>query len=303
MIDFNQKTFAAINKNKDIRLKSSSGGIFSLLAEEIIRQDGVVFGAKFDENFNVTHTYVDNIDDIDILRGSKYVESRMGDTYSQVKYFLEEGKKVLFTGTPCQIAGLNSFLGKSYSNLYMQDLICHGAPTTTIWRKYLEYKMKLDKDTPSKIFFRDKTNGWKDYEVKFDYINFISSINHHEDPYMKLFLNDYSLRTSCYACKFKGLNKIADITLADFWGIKHICEEMYDNQGTSLVVINSRRGEELFSSIQDKVIKREVDLNKAIEFNPSIIKSANKPNDRDEFLKDLENLNFAELVEKYLNDK
>ncbi len=298
-MQFEQKAYAAINLNQEIREKSSSGGIFSLLAEEIINQGGIVFGAKFDEEFNVVHSKVDNIAELESLRGSKYVLSNMGNSYAQVKKFLEEGRKVLFTGTPCQIAGLNSFLGKSYENLYMQDLICHGVPMERVWRKYLEYKKNTDNSNPLEISFRDKTNGWKDYEVKFKYENKTSSINHHLDIFMRLFLNDYSLRESCYACKFKGLDKISDITLADFWGIKHVCEEMYDNKGTSLVIVNSKKGADLFDSINKKIEKREVVLEEAIQYNLSILQSASKPEDREQFILDLDTLNVAELAEKY----
>lgn len=302
MSNFKQAAYAAINLNQEIRLKSSSGGIFSLLAEEIIKQGGVVFGGKFDESFNVVHSYVDNIDDLDVFRGSKYVESRTGDTYSKVKLFLEEDRKVLFTGTPCQIAGLNSFLGKKYDNLYMQDLICHGAPMAKVWNKYLEYRKDIDNNRLLHVSFRDKANGWKDYEMKFNYSAFTSAISHHDDLFMKLFLSNYSLRESCYACKFKGLDKISDITLADFWGIRHICEEMYDNKGTSLVILNSLKGKELFDLINSKVEKREVDLNEAIKYNLSIIESALKPVNRTEFLDDLDKLKFDELANKYIGE-
>ncbi len=298
---FNQKAYAVINPDKEIRSKSSSGGVFSLIAEAIIKDNGVVFGAAFDNDFNVYHTYVDNIKNLDILRGSKYIQSNIGNSFVKVKEFLKAGRKVLFSGTPCQIAGLNSFLGKSYDNLYLQDLICHGVPSTTVWKKYLEYRKSKDEDIPTKIFFRDKEQGWRDYQVKFKYATKDVTINHKDDIFMKIFLNDLCLRDSCYDCKSKGLNKIADITLADFWGIKHVCEEMFDNKGTSLVIINSKKGEELFKLVNEFIMKREVDLNSAIEYNMSIMKSANKPDRRDSFIDDLQILSFKELIEKYIS--
>lgn len=303
MNQFVQKTYAAINKDNETRMKSSSGGIFSLLADVIIKQGGVVFGAAYDNEFNVIHTYIDNIEDLNILRGSKYVLSNMGDSYSKVKSFLEEGRKVLFTGTPCQIAGLNNFLGKAYDNLYMQDLVCHGVPMQSVWKKYLNYRNMIDKKTPKDINFRDKVNGWTRFEMKFAYNDFNYSVFHRSDLFMKLFLKNYSLRESCYACKFKGLDRIADITLADFWGVKHICEEMYDDKGTSLVIINSEKGQALFDLIKEEVEEREVDIQKAIEYNICIIESVLKPEDRELFIADLDKLEMDELVVKYIDNK
>lgn len=303
MNKFNQKTYAAINKDYETRMKSSSGGIFSLLAETIIKKGGVVFGASYDNEFNVVHTYIDNISELHRFRGSKYVLSNMGNSYAKVKSFLEEGRIVLFTGTPCQIAGLNCFLGKSYDNLYMQDLVCHGVPMQNIWKKYLDYRKKLDGATPKDILFRDKANGWSKFEMKFLYEDSSYSAFHGDDLFMKLFLKNYSLRESCYACKFKGLNRIADITLADFWGIKHVCEEMYDGKGTSLVMINSEKGKELFDLFEEKVEKKEVDIQKAIEHNICIVESVSKPEDREEFLSDVDKLEMNELVKKYIENK
>lgn len=169
--------FAFSNKSEDIRLKSSSGGAFSLLAELVLSQDGVVFGAAYDNNWEVAHTYIERIEDLDMLRRSKYVQSRIGDTYKQAKTILKEGRKVLFTGTPCQISGLRHYLRKDYDNLITMDFVCHSAPSPKVWRKFLseQYARKgvagknsvfqSLKEMPSikGINFRDKTHGWKKF--------------------------------------------------------------------------------------------------------------------------------------------
>lgn len=293
------KAYAVKILNDEIRAKSSSGGVFSLLAESIIKDGGVVFGAAFDNEFNVYHTYVDNINNLDILRGSKYVQSDIGDTFIKVKDFLEEGRKVLFTGTPCQIAGLNSFLRKEYKNLYMQDFICHGVPSNTFWKRYLEYRRSIDKDTPIEISFREKNPEWSKFSVMFKYKDKTILEQHRENIYMLAFLKNISLRDSCYACNFKTLNKVADITLADFWGIKNICPKMDDKKGTSLVILNSEKGEALFNQLSEAMEAEEVNLYDAIQDNTPIIESVYKNENRDKFIRELDLLDIETLVKKY----
>lgn len=217
---FTTKAMAAINQDEEIRLKSSSGGVFTLIAEEIIKQGGAVFGAAFSEDFkSVHHICVDTVEGLDKLRGSKYVQSRIGDTYKQAKAFLEEGKKVLFTGTPCQISGLYAYLAKPYENLYTQDLICHGTPSPMVWKKYVEYREQKAASKTQRMFFRHKQYGWKTYAVLFEFANNTAyGKTLHEDAFMKVFLSNICLRPSCYACSFKTLHRESDLTLADFWG-------------------------------------------------------------------------------------
>ena len=294
--------YACMNKNEEIRRESSSGGIFTLIAEKILGLNGVVFGAEFDKDFNVIHSYVESNEDLDKLRKSKYVQSNIEDSYKMVKNFLHEDRYVLFTGTPCQIEGLYSYLQKDYNKLYTQDIICHGVPSPEIWKKYKEY---IEKQKDIKIVdmnFRDKSNGWTTYSLKYtDVTGKIYYELSSKSKYMKLFLKDYILRESCYDCAFKNKNRKSDITLADFWGIQNINKEIFDDKGTSLVIVNSKKGNELFDLIKKDIKYIETDFEEAIKYNPSMIKSAQRPNNREKLLSELMNTNeFDVIIKKYI---
>ena len=293
------KAFACINKNDEIRKESSSGGIFSLIAEKILQQDGVVFGAMFDENFNVVHSYVEKREELYKFRGSKYVQSIIGACYKKAKIFLENGRYVLFTGTPCQIEGLKSYLQKDYDKLYTQDIICHGVPSPKVWKRYLEFREINDGKKPEKIEFRNKDVGWKVFSMKFKYKknNYIKNLR--KDNYMQAFLKNLCLRDSCYNCNFKETNRISDITLADFWGIQNILPEFDDDKGTSLVIINSAKGKKIFEEIKENIKFIETDFNEAIKYNPSMISSAKMAKNKEAFFEKLDNMKFDELVKKY----
>jgi len=300
----NPKAYACINKNEEVRMESSSGGMFSLIANYILERNGVVFGAAFDEEFNLRHIAVDNIDDISKLRASKYLQSYIGNTYKEAKKYLDDGTMVLFTGTPCQIEGLKFYLQREYENLYTQDIICHGVPSPKVWKKYREYREKIDKIKPQEINFRNKDNGWHLYNLKFSYENKkYYAQNKNNDLYMKSFLSDLCLRDSCYDCSFKKKNRISDITLGDFWGIDKIDNEMDDNKGTSLVIVNSEKGKRIFDDIKDECIRKEVDLDLAINYNKSFIKSSNQNHNRDKFFKELDSTSFDKLIKKHVQKK
>lgn len=296
-----QIAFAVINKDENIRLNSSSGGVFTLLASEIIKKNGVVFGVALSEDSkSVSHISVQTLEELELLRGSKYVQSKIGNTYSQVKAFLEKGEKVLFSGTPCQISGLYAFLNKEYENLFTCDLICHGVPSPLVWGKYVDLQEKKAASKTRRTFFRHKKYGWKMYSIQFIFENcteYIQIIN--DDLYMRGFLANLYLRPSCYDCKFKGTKRPSDITLADFWGVENVCPEMYDNKGTSLLILNSEKGKKLFSLISDSTVNKQVDLNTAISFNSAAIKSVSMPKKREDFFADLNNIPTKRLFGKY----
>lgn len=294
------QAYACYNKDEKIRLQSSSGGIFTLLAEHILNNDGVVVGASFDKEFMVKHIIVNNIEDLNKLRTSKYLQSNIGNIYREVKDLLNSNKLVLFTGTPCQINGLFSYLGKEYENLYTQDIICHGVPSPKVWKKYLEYRKSKDNKEPIKINFREKTEGWKLFSLIFKYSDEKKyEKNQTQDLFMQAFLRDACLRESCYACSFKEKNRKSDITLADFWGIQNVLPEMDDDKGTSLVIVNTEKGKKLYEEIKEKTVYKEVDFEKSIEFNKAMYKSAEKPKLVDEFFDNLDKLEFDKLVKKY----
>ena len=280
--------YAAKNKNDQIRLISSSGGIFTLLAEKTINNNGVVFGAKFNNKWDVIHDYTEKLDGIGAFRGSKYVQSQIGDNYKKVQKFLQEGREVLFSGTPCQIAGLHRFLNKTYHNLITIDTICHGVPSPMVWQKYIQqYHQKQITD----ISFRDKTNGWKNYE-------FVIASNQHtiirekrvNNVFMNLFLSDLCLRPSCSNCPAKNGSSHSDITIADFWGVEHEIPIFDDDKGCNLVLINSIKGADIFNSLDCK--KVETDFDNAIKHNPSYYKSILESKYRSYFFENFDKKGF-----------
>ncbi len=300
-IENNPIAYACYNKDEEIRKNSSSGGIFSLIATNIIEKGGVVFGASFDNTFNVKHMLIETKEELEKLRGSKYVQSDIGKTYEQAKKFLEEDKTVLFTGTPCQIEGLKAYLKKEYDNLYTQDIICHGVPSPKVWERYREYRKNKDKKEPIKINFRNKDNGWKYFNLKFEYQNKkYYKKNQMTDLFMKVFLQNLCLRDSCYKCSFKKYNRLADITLADFWGIHKILPKMNDDKGISLVIINSTKGKELLENIKNNIQMQKVDIEEALKFNPAMTKSAKENANRENFFKDIQTEEFDIVAKRYL---
>lgn len=298
--DSKKIAYASMNKDEQVRIKSSSGGIFSILAEYIIKNNGVVYGAGFDEDFNINHKRILVSTDLDLLRGSKYVQSSIGNIYRQVKNDLDSNKSVLFTGTPCQVEGLRSYLKKEYINLITMDFICHGVPSPLVWKKYLEEMKKSKQENIKNIYFRNKDIGWKIFSLKIIFDEKIYSNTLNNDLFMKGFLQDVYLRPSCYNCKFKKINRISDITVADFWGIENILPKMDDDKGISLIVVHSEKGKQLFDKLSEKMILNEVNLDEAIRYNPSMIKSVKYNEKRDEFFLDLNSgENLTNLIRKY----
>ena len=298
------EAYASINKNEQIRQESSSGGIFTLIAEQILDKNGVVFGAAFNEKFEVNHCVVKNKEELDKLRGSKYVQSKIKDTYKEAKKYLEEDYYVLFTGTPCQIEGLKRFLMKNYDKLYTQDIICHGVPSPKVWKEYVEFRKEKDNQEPIEISFRNKEEyGWKKFSMMFKYEKGKYTSNLKEDYFMKLFLTNVILRDSCYECSFKKKNRVSDITLADFWGVEDILPEMDDNKGTSLVIVNSKKGREIFEKISNNVISKKIDLEQAIVYNSAMISSVYKSKNSDAFWKKFNKESVDKLSKKYANYK
>lgn len=283
--------FAAINNDESIRMQSSSGGIFTLLAEYVIDRGGVVFGACFDRDWNVVHDYTETKEGLAKFRGSKYVQSNLGYSFSQVKTFLDAEREVLFSGTPCQVAGLKNYLRKSYSNLLTVDLVCHGVPSPDVWRKYLQeticrvYGIRDKKnfvnpeDYISDISFRAKDKGWKKYNIKIIFRNGkVEMMPFYENHYMNVFLSDLSLRPSCYACPVKLHNIQSDITLADFWGVNKINPSIDDDKGCGLLFLNNKEKIGLLYSLQCILFNQS--FNNVVKYNPSILSSANKPGNR-----------------------
>lgn len=292
------KAYVAYAKKEDIRLQSSSGGMFTLLSEEILNRNGVIFGAAFDEKFLVHHMAIDNKEDLSNLRGSKYLQSRIENTYFEAKQFLNDGRFVLYVGTACQIAGLKEYLRENYEKLYTIDVLCHGVPSPKVWETYLRYQEKQHKASVKSIFFRYKVNGWKTYSMQ---VLFRNSEKYEKifknDYFMKLFLRDICLRPSCYDCKFKNLNRPADITIGDCWGIENYMPSMDDNKGTSVVLIHSKNGQKLFDTLKNQIVYNEAEVDKALPPTADSRKSVVMHPKRDKFFKKLEKgVDFEQLV-------
>lgn len=263
------KVLAAMNMNNAIRQKSSSGGIFYSLAEKVISGGGVVFGARFDDNWQVVIDYSENLNGVEAFMGSKYVQARIESAYKDAKQFLQKGRLVLFSGTPCQVAGLYKFLQKKYDNLLTVDFICHGTPSPKVWRMYLDEVLDNIKFIKN-ISFRNKIYGWRHLHFSVDYDengNSISLLNSaYKNQYMKAFLADLILRPSCSCCAVKSFSSQSDITLADFWGIWNVNPEMNDDKGTTMLFINTKKG--LDALPEDGLVKyAESSYETALKYN------------------------------------
>lgn len=258
--DLHQVTaVAAHSKDPFVVQNSSSGGIFFHLASDIIDAGGVVFGAAFDEEQLVRHIRIDHKQDIIRLQGSKYVQSDIGRTYSLVEEDLKKNRPVLFVGTPCQVAALKKYLATDYENLYTCDFVCHGVPSPEVWKKYLAENVKGD---ISCIHMRDKSNGWNNYSTRIELKNGEQWIKDRKtSAYNKAFECNLNIRWSCFACEFKGVNRISDITLADFWGIERFYPELLHKEGTSLLLIQTMKGKHLLDAIRDNISTSVIDLN------------------------------------------
>lgn len=297
--------YAAEHKNLEVVFDSTSGGLFSALADIMYRNKGYVGGAIFNEDFSVRHYISANKKDLPKLRSSKYLQSDLSGFYRQVRDLLKEGEKVLVCGSPCQMAALRAFLRKDYENLIIADYICRGINSPKVWRKYLDsfeerygYKVVYCKAKSKEYGWRNLTqkvileNGKSYYETK-DQSNFTKG-------YLR---TGVYCRPSCYDCKFKGYPRISDITLADFWGIEKIDKTLEKNLGTSLVMINSQKGKAYFEQIKPRINYVSVPFTSIEAGNRSLNKSVDPPKvSRKEFFEDLEQMSFLEIANKYIKN-
>lgn len=303
--DFEQSIcHAAIHKNIEVRFDSTSGGIFSALAESMYKQGGYVGGAIFDENFFV-HEYISNDKrDLPKLRSSKYLQSNSEGFYKEIKRLLVSGEKVLVCASPCQMAALRAYLRKDYDNLIIVDYICRGINSPKVFRRYLDY---LEERFGAKVIYfkaKNKELGWRQLTSKIVFANKKVLYDTKDTSY---FTTGYLqtgvyCRPSCYDCKFKGFPRMADITVADYWGAENTVGKDLDNDmGTSLVMINSEKGKAYFDSIKPSLIEREIPFDSIHKGNPALTKPLNPPIvNREQFYKDLDILPFIQVAEKYI---
>ena len=312
--------YAAKNRNEKVRLQSSSGGVFTALAETVIHEGGVVFGACFDGQWEVVHDYAESNEELAKFRGSKYVQSKIGDCYQQVETFLKAGRKVLFSGTPCQIRGLKLFLRKEYENLLAVDVICHGVPCPGVWREYLKEEIARQRDRKNTVLprpihekdvlvegisFRDKTLGWKKYSFALalsttsgsgEKFSFCSRMPLDENFFLRGFLADIYLRPSCYSCPVKCGKSGSDLTLGDFWGLQSVMPELDDDKGMTALLVNNTHGQKFVNKIALDLWQTTYES--VFKGNPSLESSVVMSRKRELFFAD-SNISFEKKIRKY----
>ena len=299
------KVFAFLNNDEKTRLKSASGSVFPVFAKYVLENNGVAFGVIYDDEMKVCHSMATNWQDIEKMQSSKYVQSDTKDTYKKAKKELESGRFVLFTGTPCQIAGLKSYLKKDYDNLLTIDLICHGVPSRKVFEKYNREFMQAKKDSGKilNINMRSKIKGW---QYALTTTTTTTTTTYHtpntKEYFMQIFLSNLSINDSCCDCQFNKLPRVADITMGDFWGVEHFDKSLDDKKGTSIILLNSPKGEKYFDIVKQFAFIKEVPLEVAIRKNPNIYSSSKAHPKREDFFEDLlmPNAELSKLSKKHI---
>lgn len=291
--------YAAKNISNSIRMKSSSGGVFTALAEYVLLFEGIVYGAAFDDKFCVVHKRIDNLHDLKSLRGSKYVQSDLNDTFRFIKKDLCNDKMVLFSGTPCQCAGLKKYLNLEYDNLIILDLVCYGVPSPKIFSEYIEYIQRRYNSEVKEYVFRDKSLGWREgkSKIKLEPNKNIHFLETH--VFDELFWSNLILRPACYDCYFTSTKRIGDITLGDFWGIEVVDRDFMDEKGVSLCFINDTKGENFFEFIKNKLTYKKVLLKYAVAKQDRLKNSVDEPKNRNIFWNEYSSSGFEYIVRKY----
>lgn len=291
------KVYAVRHKDLGVVSASRSGGIFTAVSDYVLKNNGVIYGCVIIENFCAAHIRTNDINDRNRMRGSKYIQSKLGDTFKWVKKDLESGYNVLFSGTSCQIAGLKKYLGREYKNLFCVDIVCHGVPSSKVWKVYLQWQEERRQSKIINVDFRDKKRfGWRNHieTLYFQNGKFISS-----DIFRTLFYSHQILRPSCYECPYKTVLHPGDITIADYWGIEKAAPEFDDNKGVSLVLINNDVGEAIFREVNKDLLWKKTRIEDSMQ--PPLKAPFPKPTNREEFWEDFLNKSFNYIIKKYTN--
>lgn len=298
------RVYALWNKNGAAREKSTSGGFFPLLAEHVLAQNGVVYGAAFDDAFRLLHISVTSREELPRLQGAKYVQSDTAAVYPEVKARLLEGRPVLFSGTPCQVEGLHRFLDAPYGNLITCDLICHGVPSPSVWQAHQKQMETAQKSPLRAVSFRDKRDGWSRARFTAEFRNGnILSAPLMETPFGRGFGMALFLRPSCHRCRYGAAGRRADFTLGDFWGLpqKALPSGVRLEDGVSLVLVHTGRGRALFSQLKDGFGAAERSLEEAARGNPRLLGPLPEPPGRAAFFRDFQALSWGETEQKWLS--
>ncbi|SCP96221.1 Coenzyme F420 hydrogenase/dehydrogenase, beta subunit C-terminal domain [Anaerobium acetethylicum] len=285
--------YAVKHKDERIRATSRSGGIFTAISD-LFLDGGVVYGCVLDENYNAIHVRTENKTGRDLMRGSKYIQSRLGDCYKQIKNDLEDGRHVLFSGTSCQVAGFRCFLKKDYNNLLCIDIVCHGVPSPKVWKTYLDWISKGK--TIINVDFRNKKDfGWRDHVETI----FCKNKKINSQVWTYLFYSHNILRPVCYECPYKSIDHPGDITIADYWGIEKACPRLDDNKGVSLVLVNTEKGSLYFEKAKNDIVWYKTRIEDSMQH--PLIEPEKVPDERNQFWKDFENKDFSYIARKYGN--
>lgn len=289
------QVYAVRHKDDNVRMSSRSGGIFTALSDIVLENKGVVYGCVLNDEFQAEHFRAETRQERDRMRGSKYIQSNVGDTFGAVKKDLNNGKQVLFSGTSCQIAGLKLYLKRDYDNLLCIDIVCHGVASPLIWKKYLEWQKEKNKDYISAVDFRNKKEfGWR---AHVESLAFHSGKVLHSKIFTSMFYEHSALRPCCFRCPFKSVMHPGDITIADYWGIEKAAPEFDDDKGVSLVLVNNTKGTEWFDLCKNTVVWKETCLKDSMQ--PPLERPFDEPADREKFWSDYYNLSFERFLKKH----
>lgn len=289
------KVYAVKHKSETVRAASRSGGIFTAVSDWVLAENGVVYGCVLDESFCAVHVRAEGIEDRDRMRGSKYIQSKLGDTYKNIRKDLMDGRLVLFTGTSCQVAGLRQYLGIEYANLYCVDIVCHGVPSPKVWNEYMSWQEKKNKSKVKNVDFRNKKDyGWRAHK---ETLTFENGKNLSSNVFTSLFYGHSILRPSCYECPYKSVMHPGDITIADYWGIEKAAPEFDDNKGVSLVLLNNETGAKVFESVKGYIKWIETRLEDSMQ--PPLKAPFPEPDNRNVFWRDFSSKNFDYVAKKY----
>lgn len=294
-----QKAYLIQIKDDQIRKESTSGGAFTAIAKYVVGHGGVVFGACFDENYVVKHTYVETEEELKKFRNSKYVQSQLGDTFSLAKQFLSNNRLVCFSGTPCQIEGLKCYLGKEYENLFTVDVVCRAVPSPLLWKKYLDMKKVTMGTNINKVMFRDKHYGYKYSTMTIcsntkEYHSGVES-----DQWLRSFFSGICVRPSCHQCKFKKRYRVSDFTIWDCFSPEIFDKDMDDDKGTTRMIIQSEKGQKILDLLKDEVVSFPIDVDKAIDGVKEMFYPVKVSSKREQFIADMQEMDGKDLLNKY----
>ena len=291
--------YAGFNRDLGTRMDSSSGGVFSAIARQVIDNKGVVYGAGFASDFSVEYYAAETFGNLTGFRKSKYVQSRFDrNCLVDIQNHLKNGRTVLFCGTPCHAEVVRRCVKSDVERLYIIDFVCHGVPYQKAWSAYIQYQEKLHNSKIKCVDFRDKRDSWRRYSIQLEFLNGdVYRSPYMEDPYMKAFLCDLILNTGCYDCQYKGIERRTDLTIGDFWGIEKIMPEMDDDRGTSLILVHSEKGKSLLENAANELNVVTINSDNYIQYNPSLVHSATKNSFYYYMFKRLGKRRFDQLVD------